>query len=133
MCPDLKRLYFRKLRMLYCSELQLISFYCEAAARTGDHGVEALTDQSRDRRNLLEVLASLSFCEDVPEEICESVHRLQILNYSVARSLAAKARLSNDVKRLDEVLDTLLESFPLACEAVVPDGMTGSFELARRS
>jgi hypothetical protein len=160
MGADLKGLYFRKLRMLYCSELQLISFYCEAAARTGSHGVEALTDQSRDRRNLLEMLASEhgicvagddcqsmrrliassrkilaeshSLCGDVPEEICESVHRLQILNYSVARSLAAKARLGRDVKRLDEALDTLLESFPLACEAVVPVGMTGPFEVARR-
>jgi hypothetical protein len=160
MGADLKGLYFRKLRMLYCSELQLISFYSEAAALSGDHGVETLTDQSRDRRNVLEMLASEHgicvagddcqsmrrliatsrtilaenhpFCGDVAEEICESVHRLQILNYSVARSLAAKAHLSDDVKRLDDVLDTLMESFPMACETVVPVGMTGRFELARR-
>lgn len=160
MGADLEGLYFRKLRMLHCSELQLISFYSEAAARSGDHGVEALTDQSRERRNLLETLASEhgtcvagddcqsmrrliaasrtilaenhTFCSDVPDEICESVHRLQILNYSVARSLAAKAHLTEDVKRLDEVLDTLMDSFPMACEAVVPVTMAAKFELVRR-
>jgi hypothetical protein len=160
MSNDPKGLYFRKLRMLYCSELQLISFYSEAAARSGDHGVETLTDQSRERRNVLELLASdhgicvagddcqsmrrliatsrtllaenHTFSSDLTEEICESVHRLQILNYSVARSLAAKARLNNDVRRLDEVLDTLMESFPMACEAVIPVEMTGRLEVARR-
>ncbi len=160
MSADVKDSYFRKLRMLYCSELQLISFYLEAAGRSGEHGAEALTDESRQRRNLLEILAvehgiciagddcqsmrrliagcrtilaeKHHFCGDLSEEICESVHRLQVLNYSVARSLAAKARLSEDVARLDKAIDSLLECFPLASETVVPSGMTGELVLARR-
>jgi hypothetical protein len=159
MSTDLKSLYFRKLRMLYCSELQLISFYPEAAAHSGDHSVESLTDHSRDRRNLLEVLAgehgiciagddcqsmrrliaasrtklteNRDSCGDLADDICESIHRLQILNYSVARSLAAKARLQEDVSRLERAIDTLLECFPMACESVVPSGMTGELVMAR--
>jgi hypothetical protein len=156
---DLKGAYFRKLRMLHCSELQLISFYSEAAARSGDHGVEALTDYSRDRRNLLENLAethgisisgddcqsmrrliaasrskmtqNCDSCSDLAEDICESVHRLQILNYSVARSLAAKLGAKDDLVHLDQALNGLLECFPMATESVIPSGMTGELVLAR--
>jgi hypothetical protein len=157
---DLGGAYFRKLRMLYCSELQLISFYSEAAARSGSHGVEALTDHSRERRNLLEILAgehgicvagddcqsmrrlikasrekltqNQASCGDLAEDICESVHRLQILNYSVARSLAAKLGMKDDVARLDGAINGLMECFPMATESVIPSGMTGQLVMARQ-
>ena len=151
MSNDVADLYFRKLRMLYCSELQLISFYSEVAAHAADDDVEAMTDDCRERRNLLEMLAvdhgisiagddcqsmrrliaasRLSFandhasCGDLAMEICEAVHRLQILNYSVARSLGRKAGFKEDVASLDGLLDRLVDRFPMACESVVPLGM----------
>jgi hypothetical protein len=159
MSNEVPGLYFRKLRMLYCSELQLISFYCEVAAHAADHSVEAMTDECRERRNLLENLAlnhgisvagddcqsmrrlisasRLSLKDDfssgdLAQEICESVHRLQILNYSVARSLAAKARFKEDTAALDAMLDRLVERFPAACESVVPLGMVQGTELVAR-
>jgi ferritin-like metal-binding protein YciE len=160
MANDLPGLYFRKLRMLYCSELQLISFYSEVAAHAADGGVEALTDDCRERRNLLENIASQhgisiagddcqsmrrliaasrvdlaadhETCGDLANGVCESVHRLQILNYSVARSLAAKAGLKEDTKILDHLLDTMLGRFPQASESVVPLGMVREAELVAR-
>ena len=156
---DLPCLYFRKLRMLYCSELQLISFYSEVAAHAADHSVEAMTDECRERRNLLETLAlnhGISVagddCQsmrrlisasrltlkddfssgDVAQDICESVHRLQILNYSVARSLAAKAGFKEDTAALDAMLDRLVDRFPAACETIVPLGMVEGPDLVAR-
>ncbi len=156
---DVPGLYFRKLRMLYCSELQLISFYSEVAAHAADHSVEAMTDECRERRNLLENLAlahgisaagddcqsmrrlisasRLNLSEDytsgdLAREICESVHRLQIMNYSVARSLAAKAGFWDDCKALDALLDRLVDRFPAACETIVPLGMVAGADLVAR-
>ncbi|WP_367870887.1 DUF892 family protein [Luteolibacter sp. Populi] len=151
MSNDVAGLYFRKLRMLHCSELQLISFYSEVAAHAADDSVEAMTDDCRERRNRLEQLAvnhgisiagddcqsmrrliaasrmnladDHASCGDLATGICESVHRLQILNYSVARSLAAKERLKDDAAELDRMLDRMVDRFPTACESVVPLAM----------
>jgi hypothetical protein len=102
-----------------------------------EHGTCAAGDDCQSMRRLIATSRTIlaenhTFCSDLTDEICESVHRLQILNYSVARSLAAKAHLNDDVKRLDEVLGTLMDSFPMACEAVVPVAMASRFELVRR-
>ena len=142
-------LYFRKLRMLYCSELQLISFFPELPVRgqalrmtlpiliassrerrdcletlAAFHGISSAGDDCQSMRKLIDASRSSLAGEalrypgdDLVLDVCESIHRLLILNYGVARSLAAKARFSLDVEQLDQVLDELIERFPHACDA----------------
>jgi len=136
--------YFRKLRMVYCSELQLISFFSEVPG--GRELVPRLVDLSRGRRDLVEVLAAQhgissagDDCQSMRRliamsrgslegsqnsyaqnelviDVCESIHRLLLLNYGLARSLATKCDLRHDVEQLDSVLDNLIEEFPAVCE-----------------
>jgi ferritin-like metal-binding protein YciE len=157
MPTDLLSLFFRKLRMLYCSELQLISFLPELAARASEKSLRAELLQelelSRQRRDTLEILAAThrissagDDCDSMRRLIDESrdalraeawhypgdddlrsvsgaLHRLQILNYGVARSLANRVRLADDVDKLDGLLDLLLDRYPETCDAPVPAGL----------
>ena len=157
MPTDLLSLFFRKLRMLYCSELQLISFLPELTARTSDKtlraGLQHELELSRQRRDTLEIMAAThrissagDDCDSMRRLIDESrealraaswhfpgdedlhsvssaLHRLQILNYGVARSLANRVRLTDDVEKLDGLLDLLLDRYPETCDAPVPAGL----------
>ncbi|RYD46859.1 MAG: DUF892 family protein [Verrucomicrobiaceae bacterium] len=161
MAPELSGLFFRKLRTLYCSELQLISFLPELASRAGDRGLRATLNQeqelSRHRRDTLEVMAAThrissagDDCESMRRLINEgrtvlraaawhfpgdddlhsisgALHRVQILNYGVARSLANRMRLSEDVAKLDSLVDQLLDRYPETCDAPVPAGLLARY------
>lgn len=150
MPADFLNLYFRKLRMLYCSELQLISFLPELAARADAKALRAGLQQElglcRGRRDALEILAAIhgiaaagDDCEpmrrlitgcraalnetawhfpgdDDLRSIGGAVHRLQLLNYGVARSLAHRAKLPEDAEQLDPLLDALLDRYPETCD-----------------
>ncbi|MCW1923076.1 DUF892 family protein [Luteolibacter arcticus] len=157
MPTDLLSLFFRKLRMLYCSELQLISFLPELAAHASERGLRTGLQQelelSRQRRDTLEIMAAThrissagDDCDSMRRLISQSrealratawhfpgdddlhsisaaLHRLQILNYGVARSLANRVRLAGDVEKLDGLLDLLLDRYPETCDALVPAGL----------
>jgi len=161
MPTELSSLFFRKLRMLYCSELQLISFLPELTARASERDLRARLQQelelSRQRRDTLEVMAAThqissagDDCDSMRRLINESrealreaawhfpgdddlraisgaLHRLQILNYGVARSLANRMRLADDVDQLDGLLDLLLDRYPETCDAPVPAGLLARY------
>ena len=61
--------------------------------------------------------------DDDLRSISGSLHRLQILNYGVARSLANRVRLTDDSEQLDRVLDALLDRYPETCESPVRAGL----------
>ncbi len=166
MKSDLLKLYFRKLRMLYCSELQLISFLPDLVSRV--HGsslritLSWAIEQSRQRRNELELLANEhqisvagNDCQSMRRLIGESraaldpqawhypgdravtdviaaLHRLQILNYGVARSLAGSAREPYDTERLDVLLEGMVERFSETCHEPVRPGLLIKPELSIR-
>jgi ferritin-like metal-binding protein YciE len=166
MPTDLLSLFFRKLRMLYCSELQLISFLPELTARASERSLRAGLQQelelSRQRRDTLEIMAAMhrissagDDCDSMRRLIDESrealraaawhfpgdddlrsisggLHRLQILNYGVARSLANRVRLTDDVEKLDGLLDLLLDRYPETCDAPVPAGLLARDQPAYR-
>ena len=161
MPTDLSSLFFRKLRMLYCSELQLISFLPELGARASDKGLRVQLQQevelSRQRRDTLEIMAATHAissagddCDSMRRLINESrevlrasawhfpgdddlrsisgaLHRLQILNYGVARSLANRMRLAEDVAKFDGLVDLLLDRYPETCDAPVPAGLLARY------
>lgn len=161
MPTDLSTLFFRKLRMLYCSELQLISFLPELGSRASDKGLRTQLQQevelSRQRRDMLEIMAAThkissagDDCDSMRRLINESrevlrasawhfpgdddlrsisgaLHRLQILNYGVARSLANRMRLAEDVTNLDSLVDLLLDRYPETCDAPVPAGLLARY------
>jgi ferritin-like metal-binding protein YciE len=158
MKSDLQNAYYRKLRMIYCSELQLISLFPELADQVADfkltsaiHGLLRLT---RERRDEIEMLASghgissagddcesmrrliaegrqqLRQCsrgqsrDGIVEQVCLSVHRLLLMNYSMTRNLAARLGLASDASRLEELIDLIVQRFPDACDH--PAAMPGS-------
>ncbi|MCW1883565.1 ferritin-like domain-containing protein [Luteolibacter flavescens] len=157
MSAALSTLYFGKLRMLYCSELQLISFLPELAANARKKTLRAAFQQelqlSRHRRDVLEFIAAShgicsagDDCSSMRRLIAESrkalreaswnfpgdedlrsisggLHRHQILNYGVGRSLANRVRMSDDVEKLDGLLDILLDGHPETCAMPVSASM----------
>jgi ferritin-like metal-binding protein YciE len=157
MPTDLLNLFYRKLRMLYCSELQLISFLPELGARASERslrtGLQQELELSRQRRDTLEIMAATHRISSAGDDcdsmrrlidesreslrstawhfpgdddlrsICGALHRLQILNYGVARSLANRVRLAEDVEKLDGLLDLLLDRYPETCDAPVRTGL----------
>lgn len=150
MRSDLENAYFRKLRMLYCSELQLISLFPELAGQVTDFkrgsAIQGLLRLTRERRDVIEMIASdhgissagddcdamrrlisegrqqLWQCsrgvsrEAIVAQLCLSVHRLLVVNYSMARNLAARLGETSDAGRLEELIDLIVQRFPEACD-----------------
>ncbi len=153
---EIEKAYFRMLRMIYCSELQLISFLPELWEQTAGFelasSVEVQLHLCRDRRNALERIAAEhgssvagDDChtmrqlvskgrrqlrhhgrgptrDETAVDICLSVHRLLVLNYKIARHLAAGLGLSADTARLGQLADRIVEHLPRACDSAGPTG-----------
>lgn len=156
--------YFRKLRMIYCSELQLISLFPELAGQIDDFkrtsALHGLLRLARERRDVIEMIAAdhgissagddcesmrrlisegrqlLWHCsrgqsrEAIVGQVCVSVHRLLVVNYSMTRNLAARLGLNSDARRIEEMIDLIVERFPEACDHPAPAGYPGVRSLA---
>lgn len=154
MRSDLQNAYFRKLRKIYCSELQLISLFPDLAAEVVDFkltsAVNGLLRLTRERRDVIEMIAAdhgISSAGDDCEsmrrlisegrqqlwqcsrgqsrdgiviQVCLSVHRLLVVNYSMIRNLAARLGLSSDADRIEELIDLMVQRFPEACDQPAP-------------
>ena len=164
MRSDLMNAYYRKLRMIYCSELQLVSLFPELASQIDDfkrtsalHGFLRLT---RERRDVIEMIATehgissagddcdsmrrlisegrqlLWHCsrgqsrDSIVAQVCLSVHRLLVMNYSMTRNLAVRLGLGSDADRFEELIDLIVERFPEACDHPAPTSDFGARALA---
>jgi ferritin-like metal-binding protein YciE len=164
MKSDLMNAYFRKLRMVYCSELQMISLFPELADQIDDFkrtsALHGLLRLARERRDVVEMIAAdheissagddcesmrrlisegrqlLWHCsrglsrDAIVAQVCLSVHRLLVMNYSMTRNLAARLGLSSDADRLEALIDLIVERFPEACDHPAPTSDFGARALA---
>jgi ferritin-like metal-binding protein YciE len=79
MANEMENAYFRKLRMIYCSELQMISLLPDLSAQITDFklgsSIDGLLRLCRERRNALEMIA-MDHAISVAGDDCETMRKL---------------------------------------------------------